>query len=108
MVKASLKNGISTITARGELDRFDFPVLRAEFERAPSGVLLDLLGVGFIDSRCARMVSDEADRVRRRGDWFKLEASPQVLKTLNILDRAGLKTARDLVGELKTPRLALA
>lgn len=70
--------------------------------------MLDLLGVGFIDSVCARLVSEEADRVRRRGDWFKLEASPQVLKTLEILSRAGLKTARELVENQRMPRWALA
>ena len=64
MLKTFRHNGVSRIVAQGELDRADCPRLRAEFQQAAGRLDLDLVGVGFIDSSCAKLVSDETEKLR--------------------------------------------
>ena len=81
MVKTFRHNGVSRIVAQGELDRADCPRLRAEFQQAAGRLDLDLVGVGFIDSSCAKLVSDETEKLRNEGCRLYVKASPQVLRT---------------------------
>lgn len=94
--------------AEGELDRFDCSRLQAEFDLATGLVNLDLGRVGFIDSSCAKLVSDQAQQRRTDGYRMRVFASPQVTKTLEILASAGLTSARELLLDLKMLRFALA
>jgi len=107
MVKTFRHNGVSRIVAQGELDRADCPRLRAEFQQAAGRLDLDLVGVGFIDSSCAKLVSDETEKLRNEGCRLYVKASPQVLRTLEMLAKAGLKSARELLTDLKMLRGAL-
>jgi len=108
MVNTFRHNGVSRIVAEGELDRADCPRLRAELRRAAGRLDLDLLRVGFIDSSCAKLLSDETEKLRSEGCRMHVKASPQVLRTLEMLARAGLKSSRELLTDLKTLRIALA
>ena len=108
MLNAIQKDGISTITARGELDRFDCTELQEQFDNAADRVELDMARVSFIDSRCARMVSEEAERLRNLGKPLRMKASPQVVKMLEMLAAAGIRSARSLLFDLKIIRISVA
>lgn len=108
MLKTETKNGVSTITARGELDRFDCPRLREELQGAEGQVALDLAKVGFIDSQCAQLVSEEAERFRGEGSPIRMKVSPSVLRMMEMLSAAGLKSARNLLSEQRVFRISVA
>jgi anti-anti-sigma factor len=113
MIDFKKTNGISTLVARGELDRYDCPELDRELDRASGSsvngsVDLDLTAVRFIDSECARLISDRAESLRGKGRRLRVKASPQVLRTIEMLGKAGVESARGLLFELQVLRMRLA
>ena len=113
MLVSSKKNGIVTVTAQGELDRYDRPQLSRALDHAcresvNGSVDVDMARVGFIDSECARCLSEMAETLRKWGQRLRLKASPQVLRTLEMLKLAGVESTKPLLFDLQILRLALA
>jgi len=98
MVKTTEKDGICTISAEGELDRSDRTELIGQFKRVFSmgecrRIDLDFRQVSFMDSTCAKLVSDLTQRLRRDHKSYRVWPSPQVRKTFQLLGGAGLRSA---------------
>lgn len=98
MINTEVVDGISTITVRGEFDRANQSVLR-EFldnllrERQEDQVKLDFTAVNFMDSTCGRLLSDCIESLKKSGQRIGLKLSPQVRRTLEFLNSAGLSSA---------------
>lgn len=99
MLRTEVLDGVSTITAQGELDRANQAALREQLDNLLSEdgngrVKLDFAGVDFMDSTCGRLLSDAIERLKQSGQTLKVKLSPQVKRTLEFLSSAGLRSAQ--------------
>ena len=113
MLRTEIVDGVSTITARGELDRADQADLREKLEYllrdgGKSQIKLDFADVDFMDSTCGRLLSDAVAALRKSRQKLRVKLSPQVQRTLEFLSRAGLPSARTTLEDVRTQGLALA
>ena len=111
MLRTEIVDGVSTITARGELDRADQADLREKLENLlrngdKSQVKLDFADVDFMDSTCGRLLRDAIAAFHQSHQKLRLKLSPQVRRTLEFLSRAGLPSARTTLDDFRGQGLA--
>ncbi|AXB42284.1 STAS domain-containing protein [Amycolatopsis albispora] len=82
--------GVGILTLTGELDLAVADelarVLDDALERAGAGLVVDLIGVAFLDSSCLQVLLSAAARARAAGRGFGLVAvSPAVVRPITVL-----------------------
>jgi anti-sigma B factor antagonist len=89
---ASLSNRLALVSVSGELDLYTSERLRRAIDEAASvgadTVLLDLSGVGFIDSTVLGVIVQESKRLEGRGVSLTLVTDDP--RTLRVLEVTGL------------------
>jgi anti-sigma B factor antagonist len=115
---ASLSDWLALVSVSGELDLYTSERLAVAIEEATSvgadTVLLDLSGVGFIDSTALGVIVQETKRLEGRGVALTLVTDdPRTLRVLEVtgLDRVMRRhaTLHDALSKhLEPPRTAVA
>ncbi len=82
-------NGVAIVSATGEIDLATAPALRERLEacidRGPEVVVVDLLGVTFMDSTALGVLVGALKRCRQAGGSMRIVvADPRVLKVFEI------------------------
>jgi anti-sigma B factor antagonist len=88
-ISEETKDGVSVVSAAGEIDIATAPALRDKLEssidRRPAVVVVDLLGVTFMDSTALGVLISALKRCRDLGGTMRIVVSdPRVLKVFEI------------------------
>jgi anti-sigma B factor antagonist len=88
-ISEETKDGVSVVSASGEIDIATAPALRDKLEssidRRPAVVVVDLLGVTFMDSTALGVLIGALKRCRDVGGTMRIVVSdPRVLKVFEI------------------------